>query len=218
MSSKRRRNSKSKRKVIQISQDKKIEASQRFKSNISRLQLFYLSKILHWGQKNKRKAFLGLGGFLVILLLVFYFVFEGSNKPLESSSEEEQVGATLEAKLKEVYEKRAGISLGDDFSLRFSVFEDSQLGFKIAYPVGFIANSTNNGVIIKPAQGGGNITVTVNNGSFEVTTNKEGLDKIQAEIIDDSGIFIRESFEFINQQNSEQVKDRFFEGPGKDRY
>lgn len=168
---------------------------------------------------QKRPPLVLIIAFVFIILIIFIYYNNRNVKDSNISLEEqEQVEATLESKLKEIYEKRTGTDLGKDFSPRFSVFEDSLLGFRLAYPVGFKATSTNNGVQIISELGGGSVIVLVNNGSFEVKTNKDGLSEKQAEIIDSSSVFIRDSFQFIDPQNSQDLKERFSEGPGKDRY
>jgi len=158
---------------------------------------------------------------LVLLAIFAYFRYQGSKKASDltvNTDGEGQIEATLESKLKEIYEKQAGTDLGNDFSPRFSVFEDYQLGFRVAYPVGFNATSIGGGALFSPKSGDGSITLTVSNGSFEVKTNKDGLSEKQAEIIESSGIFIKDSFQFISPQEVQDLKERFSGGPGKDRY
>ncbi len=170
-------------------------------------------------QTSKRKYILAT--IALILILAGFFVLK-SKSPLKTSnttaSSPSSPQSTQEAKLKEVYEKRVGTPLGNDFSPRFSVFEDSQLGFKIAYPVGFVATSIGNGVLIRPEQGGGTISVTVNNGSFDVKVDKSGLDAKQADILDTASVFVRDSFQSTNAGSGKQSKDRFSGGQGKDKY
>ncbi|MBI2022635.1 hypothetical protein HYS97_02215 [Candidatus Daviesbacteria bacterium] len=156
-----------------------------------------------------------------MLAIFAYFKYQGSEKTKDltgGSDEAGQVEATLESKLREIYEKQTETDLGDDFSPRFSVFEDYDLSFRVAYPVGYNASSIGGGALFSPKSGGGSITVTVSDGSFELKTNKDGLSEKQAEIIESSGTFIRDSFQFISPQEVQDLKERFSGGPGKDRY
>ena len=136
--------------------------------------------------KNQKVKFGLIALFILILLVLFNFSKNRRSDEFTEAvpSNDGEVAATLEAKLKEIYERRAGTTLGDDFSPRFSVFEDLQLGFKIAYPVGFVTTSTGNGVLIKPEQGGGSISVNVTGEAFDVKAETSGLSEKQTDILE----------------------------------
>lgn len=171
---------------------------------------------------SERKLPFGLIVLAITILATLLFIKKQilkssdiSNIPLET---EGQIEATMESKLTEIYEKQAGTELGDDFVTRFSVYEDYPHGFRIAYPTGFNASPTVNGVRISPESGDGYILVMVGNGTFEVKTSKDGLSEKQAIIIENSGEFVRDSFQFLEPQNADNLKERFSEGQGKSRY
>lgn len=186
-------------------------------------------------RKSSKKQELKVPNLAIIFaisILVLLFAYIGiqkshretqnpNNPPIQTNNpdkKEASQASKAAVELKKVYEKQSGTKLSEDFSGRYSIFEDSNLGFRIAYPVGFTASSTGNGVSVKPESGGGSINVVVNNGSHEVTSNKNGLDEKQTEIIETTSNFIKDSFELTEGQNQEQLKDRFSNGPSGKNY
>lgn len=136
---------------------------------------------------------------------------QNNTPPQQTSSTFE---ATQEAKLIEVYEKEKNVDLNKNFVPRYSVFQDDIIGFKIAYPVGFTAASTDTGVVITPTSGKGSITLTVTGSKGNFTTNTGGLSGKEADILNTAADFIKSTFLTIEPKtyNKTELEKRFSQG------
>ena len=154
---------------------------------------------------------------LLILAAVGKTVFNRQNESIEDTAEAPQSsldGNPEEAeKLKEVYEKERGISLGD-FAPRYSVFENADFGYRFAYPVGYSYSWQGESVYLTPKSNKGKVVVTGKNGSFEVKADTNGASETEAQALQATAEFIRQTFEFSSSAKS-GTQERFdtSEGP-----
>lgn len=147
---------------------------------------------------------------LVMITVLGRMVLNNRNAPSKKAVESQSnLDSTSEAteKLKEVYEKEKGISLGE-FAPRYSIFENTDYGYRFAYPVGFSYQWNRESVAIIPKSNKGRITVTGKNGTFDVKVDSSGTSEKEAEIVQAAAEFIRQTFEFTGTSQT-GTKERF---------
>lgn len=171
------------------------------------------------GKSLKNKTFL-LG---IILPIIGIGIFlSKSTLPINEetapqASQEPEQGSTLaaseEAKLKDYYKDEKKVDLGA-YNARYSIFENSSLGYRFKYPVGFKTQDENGNVVLSKNNGEGNIILIVKNNSFEVTTVSNSNTPNGSMSLEDAAEFIKKTFEFIPQQNysQKQLQERFSQG------
>ena len=122
--------------------------------------------------------------------------------------------STQEAKLKEIYEKEKSVTLNKNFVPRYSVFQDDTIGFKIAYPVGFNAVSTDSGVRIAPTSGKGEIILSVSNGTSDFKIITDGLNPKETDTLYTAADFIKSTYQSVDTTtyNKEELQKRFSQG------
>src|SRR3989344_7837518 len=126
---------------------------------------------------------------IFIVLVLFILAALGKtalNKPNVPSKNTEAPQSSLDSnpeaaeKLKEVYEKERGISLGE-FAPRYSIFENADYGYRFAYPVGYNYQWNGETVELTPKSNKGKITVIGKNGNYEVNVETSGASQTEAE-------------------------------------
>src|SRR3989344_8662255 len=159
---------------------------------------------------------------IFIVLVLFILAALGKtalNKPNVPSKNTETPQSSLDSnpeaaeKLKEVYEKERGISLGE-FAPRYSIFENADYGYRFAYPVGYNYSWQGESVYLTPKSNKGKVVVTGKNGSFEVKADTNGASETEAQALQATAEFIRQTFEFSSSAKS-GTQERFdtSEGP-----
>lgn len=154
---------------------------------------------------NKKAIYLLVPSLLLIAAVAAIFVFKPKLPgPLAAILNRQSAGqgnpqgnnppqSTQEAKLVEVYEKQKGIEL-KNFSPRYSVFENADLGYRFAYPVGFGVTPVDNNAEIKPNTGSGKILVIVSSNSFKAEVS--GASGKDLDVLNTAADFIRGTFQF----------------------
>ena len=190
---------------------KKINSLARKKFKLASI---YLKKI------KVKPAYFSLAVILAILILAL-ITFKDTllNRPQEITQESNIESSELEPesndKLKDVYEKEKNISLGENFTARYSIFENADYGYRFAYPVGFSYKWNGAAVEIIPKSNRGKIIITVNSGVSEVKVESAGTSENETAVLDLAADFIRSTFEFTGKPvipNSED-RPRTIEGP-----
>lgn len=161
----------------------------------------------------------------IILLIIGIGVFLSkststiSKETSPQASQGPEKGSTLaasdEAELKKYYQDEKKVDLGS-YSARYSVFENSSLGYRFKYPVGFNAQDENGNVVLSNNGGKRSIIVIVKNHTFEVTPISS-TDTPNGNIsLEDATEFIKKTFEFIPPVNysQKQLQERFSQGNG----
>ncbi len=159
---------------------------------------------------------------IFIVLVLFILAALGKtalNKPNVPSKNTETPQSSLDSnpeaaeKLKEVYEKERGISLGE-FAPRYSIFENADYGYRFAYPVGYSYSWQGESVYLTPKSNKGKVVVTGKNGSFEVKADTNGASETESQALQATAEFIRQTFEFTSSAKS-GTQERFdaSEGP-----
>ena len=171
------------------------------------------------GKPLKNKKF--LPGIVLLTIVIGIFLLKStlstSKETAPQTSQEPEKGSTLaaseEAKLKDYYKDEKKVDLGA-YSARYSVFENSSLGYRFKYPVGFKAQDENGNVVLSKNDGGKSIILIVKNNSFEVTTVSNSAAPDESMSLEDAAEFIRKTFEFIPQANytQKQLQERFSQG------
>ena len=164
---------------------------------------------------DRPKAFL----IIVVVTLSILSIWGQTKTPkntLPKSTQPEATASALNTEtsetLKEVYEEEKGIPLGD-FVPRYSTFENSDYGYRFAYPVGHDYIWNGNVVEILPKSGKGKIIVSAQGTHFEVRIESQGASDEELAILNLSADFIRQTFEFTNTRFSPQQRPQGNEGP-----
>lgn len=153
---------------------------------------------------------------ILIIALVLIIASVVKNKNFEKSLNEGSVSGSSEKvendsleNLRKVYEEEKNISL-DNVEPRFDVYENSDLGFRLAYPVGYELNDLGGGVEIVSKSKKGKVIVTVSGSDYEVKVESGGVSDKDARILNNVAEFVESSFEFVTSGYDEkQLKERF---------
>ncbi|MCR4324909.1 MAG: hypothetical protein NUV69_04465 [Candidatus Curtissbacteria bacterium] len=169
------------------------------------------SQVIHSVPRNRKS----IGSvILVFLIVVAALAFAQKNLGTKDSGNEQVSKSSPSAeieKLKEVYEAEKGISMKNVVP-RYSVFQDDTLGFKIAYPVGFVATTTGSGVKLVPSSGKGHIILTVSGGQASYDVNTSGLSTKEAGVLGVASDFVKSTYQAVGPANTSGLPQRFSQG------
>ena len=153
-------------------------------------------------KRLKPNVYFASSAILTILVLVIFKANTFNRQP-EVAQELHDTNSQLEPesndKLKDVYEKEKNISLDENFTARYSIFENADYGYRFAYPVGFSYEWNGATVEIIPKSNRGKIIVTVNSGISEVKVESAGTSENETAVLDLATDFIRSTFEFTGK-------------------
>lgn len=171
-------------------------------------------------QKFKRNYL--LTPFLLVLILAGFLILKSKDSPKTTSStasRDTSPQSTQEAKLEDFYKEAKGVDL-KNFVPRYSIYEDSGMGFKVGYPVDFTPTSQSYGLRLTPTNNIGSIDVYASQSSPQVKVNAGGLSSKELEALNSAADFIRSTYQSVTPTtyNQSTLKQRFSNGSGSSHY
>lgn len=141
-----------------------------------------------------------------------YHLDESENlSPEVATTSGAYIDQTALEKAQELVVQQKQIPLADDAFEQWNILENSQAGYRFAYPAGFHSEPEYGKIELTPPDQKGKLVVYIRGDSFDVKFLDDNLDSSQRTMILAAKQLVEETFEFTEQRTVNQAdsSDRF---------